>query len=112
MDYVVTQCNVRTHRTDILLFTNDYNLTRDIVKLLEDKNKNRDYLYTIAQQINDSESEIILYKTPSVSADDKRQRAYELIAQQKDGLITLFEFVQEMKNLADRLPPSNPWLYD
>lgn len=112
MDYIVTRLNEKTKRTDILFETSEYSLARDMVKLMEDKNGELNYTYTIEQKLFDRAQNLILYQTPHRDTSDDRQKAYSLISQQKDGLITLFEFIKEMQILADRLPPFNPWLYD
>lgn len=112
MDYIVTRLNERTKRTDILFETSEYSIARDMIRLMENNSNSLLYTYTIEQKLFDKAQNLVLYQTPHRNTSDDWQKAQVLIAQQKDGLITLFEFIQEMKNLADRLPPFNPWLYD
>lgn len=112
MDYVVTRYNEKTNRTDILFETSEFNWARDLVKLAEENNNKTLYTYTIEQKVFDKAQNLILYKTPHQNTTDEWQKAHRLIEQQRDGLITLFEFIQEMRLLAEHLPANNPWLYD
>ena len=109
MDYAIFRINTKTKRVDEILRALDYNICRGILTRIEAQNKNRLYIYQI-KQITDG-ANVILYETPTADTNADWQLAHELITNYNDGMITLFDFMQEIRQIAERLPANNPWLY-